>query len=74
MYKEELKDILRSIRVSTVLSEGELYSIFCTSETPDERSKVLSALYTLENKGLIKCVRNGEMRHFMMCVPESKVQ
>lgn len=57
-----------------MLSEGELYSKFCTSETPDERSRVLSALYTLENRGLIKCVRNGELKHFMVNIPQGRVQ
>jgi hypothetical protein len=74
MYKADLKNILRSIKHRTVMTEGELYKKFCTSETADERSRVLSALYTLEDCGYIKCIRHGEVKHFMVVVKQEKMQ
>ena len=74
MSNQELKSILTSIRKHTVMTEGELYNMFCSSETSQERSRVLSALYTLEDRGYIKCFRQGELKSFMVNIPDRKVQ
>lgn len=74
MSKDELKSMLKYIRSKGSITEGEAYVKWCQDETSNSRSKVLSALYTMESKGLLVCIREGELRHFMPCIPDTKLQ